>query len=182
MVVRSLFFLIPYFPYNVYDTYSKGSQEGIYFPFSKNCLFNLGVCFFPRIWRISTFNFCVVFGFSEIYLPFSFFFCFFNCFVFFQIFKKLASFFLRFFRFYFLFYCVFLSFLEFLKIVFLIEFCFCSFSRNSLVFLVFCFQDLKKTILFFGLFVGFSELHLFRFFRFFCCVFYTVLLGVLCFF
>ena len=88
LVVRSFFFLIPYFPYYVYDTYSKGSQEGIYFPFSKNCLFNLGVCFFSRIWRVSTFNFCVVFVFSEIYLPFSFFFCFFNCFVFFQIFKN----------------------------------------------------------------------------------------------
>ena len=46
------------------------------------------------------------------------------------------------------------------------------FSRKSLFFLVFCFQDLKKTILFFGLFLGFSEIHLFSFFRVFCCVFF----------
>ena len=90
------YFLIPYFPYYVYDTYSKGSQEGIYFPFSKNCLFNLGVCFFSRIWRVSTFNFCVVFVFSEIYLPFSFFFAFLTVLYFFR-FSKTSFFFSSFF-------------------------------------------------------------------------------------
>ena len=45
LVVRNLFFHF-YFPYYFFDAYSNGSYEGFLFCFSKNGVFNLGVCFF----------------------------------------------------------------------------------------------------------------------------------------
>ena len=106
-------------------------------------------------------------------LSFSFFLHFFNGFVFlfFSDFQKLVFFsfvFLVLFPFFVVYFSLFWAFSK--KCIF--NWFIFPFSRKSLFFLVFCFQDLKKTILFFGLFLGFSEIHLFSFFRVFCCVFF----------
>ena len=128
--------------------------KAFFFGFSKNGVFNLGVCFFFSDLENSHFQFLSFFGFSEIDLSFSFLFLrSLTVLWFFFRFSKTSFFFLRFFR-YFLFYGVFLSFFGIFKNC-IFNWIFFSRFPEIYIFLIFiCFQDLKRAIFNFG---GFSS-------------------------